>query len=132
MIGLDTNVLVRFIAQDDERQSARATKMIEALTAQTPGFVSVLVLAETLWVLEEVYGCSRIRLAEIVETLLETETLVVQSSGWVWQALAAFQKGKADFADHLIERLSAQANCTVVMTFDKVAARDAGMKLLTA
>ena len=132
MIGLDTNVLVRYVAQDDARQSAQANRLIESFTAEVPGYVSVLTLAETIWVLEDVYDTSRERIVEIVETLLQTQTLVVSFADLVWQALAQFRKGKADLADHLIERLGAKGGCSITMTFDRAAARDAGMKLVGA
>lgn len=127
MTGLDTNVLVRYLAQDDPRQSAQANRLIESFTAEAPGHVSIVVLAETAWVLEDLYGTSRARIAEIVEMLLQTETLVVSAATVVRQALAGFSKGRADFADHLIERLDAAAGCERTMTFDRIAARDAGM-----
>ena len=130
MIGLDTNVLVRFLAQDDARQSAQTNRLIESFTPELPGYVSVLTLAETVWVLEDLYGASRERIVEVIETLLQTQTLVVSFADVVWQALAQFRKGKADFADHLIERLGAKGGCSVTMTFDRAAARDAGMTLV--
>jgi predicted nucleic-acid-binding protein len=132
MIGLDTNVLVRYIAQDDARQSAQANRLIESFTPEQPGHVSLLTLAETVWVLQDLYGTSRERVVEIVETLLQTQTIVVGSAELVWQALAQFRRGKADFADHLIERLDAKAGCSVTMTFDRAAARDAGMTRIGA
>ena len=131
MIGLDTNVLVRYIAQDDARQSAQAGRLIESLTPDTPGHVGILALAETVWVLEDLYGASRERIGEVVEALLQTESLVVSAADLVWQALRQFRSGKADLADHLIERFNARAGCTATMTFDKAAARDAGMTLMS-
>ena len=130
MIGLDTNVLVRYLAQDDARQSAQASRLIESFTPEQPGYVSVLTLAETIWVLEDVYGAGRERIVEVVETLLQTHSIVVGFADLVWQALARFRSGKADLADHLIERLGAKGGCSVTMTFDRAAARDAGMKLV--
>ncbi len=130
MIGLDTNVLVRYIAQDDSRQSAQAGKLIESFTQEAPGFVSLVTLAETVWVLEDVYATRREQIARIVETLLQTQTLVVQTPELVWQALRGFEASKADFADHLVERSGAAAGCTATVTFDKAAARGAGMQLM--
>ena len=107
MVGLDTNVLVHYIAQDDPRQSAQATALIESLSAERPGFISAVVLVESLWVMEDVYAASRERLAEIVEGLLQTEMLVVETAEQAWRALAGFRKGKADFSDHFISRAAA-------------------------
>jgi predicted nucleic-acid-binding protein len=132
MIGLDTNVLVRYLAQDDARQSAQAGKLMESLTREVPGFVSIVALAEIVWVLEDVYAMGRGQVAGIVEKLLQTDALVVQMPDVVWQALRAFTASRADLADHLIERLCATAGCTSTLTFDKAAARDAGMRLMPA
>ena len=130
MVGLDTNVLVRYIAQDDPKQSAQATKLIESLSAAEPGFIASVVLVEAMWVMEDVYAANRERLGEIVEALLEAEALVVESAEHAWRALASFRKGKADFADCLIARICAAEGCAVTWTFDKAAARDGGMKLI--
>ena len=132
MIGLDTNVLVRYLAQDDARQSAQAGKVMESFTAQSPGFVSIVTLAETIWVLQDAYARSRNDIAALVEALLQTEGVVVQMPDVVWQALHRFESSRADFADHLIERMGSAAGCKATLTFDKSAARDAGMQLMPA
>lgn len=131
MIGLDTNVLVRYFAQDDRRQSRVASRLIESLTIEEPGFVSVVTLAETVWVLQDVYDRGHAEVAAIVESLLQTEAIEVQMSELVSQALRRFRSSRADLADHLIERLGASADCSSTVTFDKIAARDAGLRLLT-
>ena len=130
MIGLDTNVLVRYIAQDDVRQSAQASALIEALASDSPGFVSMVALAELIWVLDDVYAMARDELSEVVERLLEADAIVVESAPLVWQALRAFDSSGAGLADHLIERAGAAAGCLGTFTFDKKAARSAGMKLV--
>jgi len=130
MTGLDTDVLVRYLAQDDPRQSAQASRLMEAFTARDPGFVSILTLAETIWVLQDVYERSRDDISEILEALLQTEGLIVQMPELVWQALRGFASSRADFADHLIERMGEAAGCSTTVTFDKVAARDGGMRLM--
>ena len=71
MIGLDTNVLVRYLAQDDAAQSAKATRLIEGeLTQRQPGFISLIVLVETCWVLKRLYGATPTELRETVNDLL--------------------------------------------------------------
>ncbi len=132
MIGLDTNVLVRYLAQDDARQSPLANRVVDAFDAKSPGFVSIVALVETIWVLQDLYGRDRAAISSLIQALLETEGLIVQMSSLVWQALRGFDTGHADFADHLIERLGAAEGCASTLTFDKAAARDAGMRLLTA
>ncbi len=128
MIGLDTNVLVRYIAQDDKTQSPRATVLIEKeCSASTPGYVGLVVLAEVVWVSESRYGATREDIAQIVRRLLSIHQLVVQDAETAWKALRLFETGKADFADCLIERVASGAGCERTMTFDK----KAGMTLLT-
>ena len=131
MIGIDTNVLVRYIAQDDAVQSRRASRLIEEeCSAATPGFVSLVVLVELVWVGESCYGATRTEVAEMVRRLLSIRQLIVQDTEIAWKALRLFEAGKADFSDCLVERMAVVAGCSVVMTFDKAAAR-AGMTLLT-
>jgi len=130
MIGLDTNVLARYIAQDDARQSLQASRLIEGTSADDPAFVSMVVLAELVWVLDDVYAMDRDELVAVVRMLLETHSIVVQSAPLVWQALRDFRSSSADFSDHLIERVGSAAGCTETFTFDRKAARTAGMKLV--
>ena len=130
MIGIDTNVLIRYIAQDDATQSARAIRLIEReCSAATPGFVGLVVLVEIVWVSESSYGAKRDEVVEIVRRLLSIRQLVVQDSEIVWKALRSFESGKADFADCLIQGVAAAAGCDRTMTFDKQASK-AGMLLL--
>ena len=130
MIGIDTSVLVRYLAQDDATQSARATRFIEKeCSAATPGFVGLVVLVEIVWVSESSYGAKRDEVAEIVRRLLSIKQLVLQDSEVVWKALRSFESGKADFADCLIQDFAVAAGCDRTMTFDKQASK-AGMVLL--
>ena len=130
MIGIDTNVLVRYIAQDDRAQSRRATALIERECSESePGFVGLLVLAEVVWVAQSCYSASREEQRQIVRRILETRQLIVQESETVWQALHLFEQGKADFADCLVERTAAAVGCKRMVTFDKAAAT-IGMSLL--
>lgn len=130
MIGVDTNVLIRYIAQDDPAQSRRATKFIEnECSVETPGYVGMVVLVEVVWVSESVYGASRREVADILRRLLGIKQLVVQNAETVWQALRLFESTKADFADCLVIRAAQSDGCERVMTFDKQAAL-AGMTLL--
>lgn len=131
MIGLDTNIVVRYVMQDDARQAPRASRLVESMTAQEPGFVSVVTVVELVWVLESSYELSREQVGAVLEGLLASRELVIDRSEVVGQALRAYRSGKADFADALIERIGHQAGCERTMTFDALGARDAGMVLLT-
>ena len=130
MIGLDTNVLVRYIAQDDATQSRRATSFIEKeCNEAAPGFVGLVVLVEVVWVSESNYGAVRHEVADIVRRILSIRQLVVQDAESAWRALRLFESSKADFADCLIACSAIAAGCKSVVTFDKQASK-AGMTLL--
>ncbi len=130
MIGLDTNVVVRYIAQDDPTQSRKATHLIESLTPEKPGFIPLVALVEIVWVLQESYGVTKRELIEILETLLRTKELVIERAEIVARALGLFWNSRADFPDCLIERSAHDAKCEYTLTFDKAAAKSAGMRLL--
>mgnify|MGYP001559583188 CR=1 FL=1 len=130
MIGIDTNVLVRYLAQDDRTQSPRATSFIEKeCSVAAPGFVGLVVLAEVVWVSESLYGAARQEVADIVRRILSIRQLVVQDAETAWKALRLFESGKADFADCLVTCTAIAAGCESVATFDRQAA-NVGMTLL--
>lgn len=131
MTGLDTSVLVRYIMQDDPRQSALATRLLESLTADAPGFVSLISVVELSWVLSSAYELDRVQLVQAIEALLRTKEIVVDRAETVWKAVRLFQSAHADFADCLIERSAAAAGCERTMTFDRGAAKGCGMTLVT-
>ncbi len=129
MIGLDTNVIVRYLAQDDTDQSARASQLIDELTAAKPGFVSLVAVVETYWVLRSAYGQSRERCAEVIDGLLDACELRVGDAAIVRTSAAACREG-ADFADVVIAELGRVAGCETTMTFDRRAARGGRMGLI--
>lgn len=120
MIGVDTNVLVRFLVQDDPDQGARARDAFGRLTASDPGYLPTLVLAETYWVLDRAYKFKRHAILTAVEDLVATEEIVVQDAGQVASALEA-ARGGADFADALIATAGAARGCRAVWSFDEAA-----------
>jgi predicted nucleic-acid-binding protein len=130
MIGLDTNVLVRYIAQDDVKQSPLATQLIESLTTDEPGYIGLVSLVELVWVLKGCYGSSRADIGAVLETLLRTQEIVVANADTVWKAVRLFKASNADFADCLIERAAHEAGCSHTVSFDAGAAKNCGMQLL--
>jgi predicted nucleic-acid-binding protein len=103
MIGLDTNILVRYLAQDDPVQSPKATEPIERqLTEENPGFVSVVAMVETVWVLDRAYGLADHAIAAAIERALRADVLVVESEQEVFAAMIALKEGHGSFADALI------------------------------
>jgi predicted nucleic-acid-binding protein len=131
MIGLDTNVLVRYIMQDDAKQSLLATRLVESLSATAPGYVPLVSVVELAWVLSSAYELDRAQLVEAFEALLRTKEIVVDRAETVWKALRVFQGANADFADCLIERSASAAGCERTMTFDRGAAKGCGMTLVS-
>jgi predicted nucleic-acid-binding protein len=130
VIGLDTNVLVRYIMQDDPRQSPQATRLIESCSAAEPGLVPLVAVVEFVWVMSSSYELDRAQVAEALEGLLRTKELLVERAEIVWKALRVFQRAGADFADCLIERSAAAAGCAATLTFDRGAAKTSGMTLI--
>ena len=131
MTGLDTNVIIRYVAQDDARQSAAATRLMEkALSVEEPGFVSLVTMCEVAWVLAECYGADRSRIRSVLKGLLETRQIVVESAELVWRALRAWEGSAADFSDALIGEVALAAGAKKVLTFDKAAAKLPSFALL--
>ncbi|MGB0127680.1 MAG: type II toxin-antitoxin system VapC family toxin [Rhodocyclaceae bacterium] len=130
MIGLDTNVLVRYIAQDDQEQSPKATSLIESLTADNPAYIGLVSLTELVWVLTGCYSSSKEDLIAVLEGLLRTKGLLVENPETVWKAVRVFKGGSADFADCLIECSANRAGCDYTATFDRGAAKHCGMRLI--
>jgi predicted nucleic-acid-binding protein len=130
MIGLDTNIVVRYLTHDDAVQTAAAVRVIESLSQDSPGFLSLIVIAELVWVLEVSYHFKKSEIEQVLDTLLRSKELQVERGEIVAQALRKFSTGRADFVDCLIERCGHAARCQYTFTFDQNAAGTAGMKLL--
>jgi predicted nucleic-acid-binding protein len=131
MIGLDSNVLVRFLTQDDPVQSPKATELIEQrLTRDDPGFVSLIAMAETAWVLERSYDFSGAEIAAAIERMLQAHALVIESKHEVFTAMVALQEQQGSFPDALIGALGAKAGCSRTLTFDQKALRLPGFESL--
>jgi predicted nucleic-acid-binding protein len=129
MIGLDTNILVRYLTRDDPSQTAAARELINSLTPELSGFIPLIVVAETTWVLTRSYSFTREEMVQVLETFLRGKEVVVERAELVEQALRTFVASGADFSDCLIERCCHEAECQYTVTFDKKAAA-AGMRLI--
>jgi predicted nucleic-acid-binding protein len=130
MIGLDTNVLLRYLAQDDPVQSPRATEIItRRLTGEEPGFVSLVTIIELVWVLKTQYKRSRQEVASVIEMVLAADTFEVQNEQEVYHAVVALRNGAGSFEDALIGSLGIWRGCSVTLTFDEKAARLHGFGL---
>ena len=130
MIGLDTNVLVRYFAQDDAVQSPQANRIMEALSEDNCGFVSVVSMVELVWVMQSAYQADRATVASIMQTLFSIASIKVENAETVQKALRTYSNTQADFADSLIVKSCEAAGCDATMTFDVGAAKKCGMKLV--
>lgn len=130
MIALDTNVLVRYITQDDAQQSAQATALVEGLSAAEPALVPLVVVVELVWVLESCYAAGKEAVITVLETVLHTRELQVEQAEVVWKALRQFSAQSADFADCVVAVCAQAAGCEHTVTFDRKAAKLPGMQLL--
>jgi predicted nucleic-acid-binding protein len=102
MIGLDTNILVRYLTQDDAIQSPRATEIIERrLTEENPGFVSIVAMVETVWVLDRAYRLAANEIAAAVERMLQTDVLVVENEQEIFSAMIALKQGQVSLSRSL-------------------------------
>ncbi len=124
MLGIDTNVLVRFLLRDDARQFERAQQLIEQeLSAGRPVFVSHLVLLETLWVLQSRYQIDKARLQDVLMALLDADNLRLEDEAAVEAALFLWKNGQTGFADCLIGSKNQRLGCSFTATFDAKAAK---------
>jgi predicted nucleic-acid-binding protein len=123
VIGLDTNVLIRYLLDDDPIWSPVATEFVNSrLSPERPGYINVITLVELVWVLRRRPEYSRARLADVIENLLSSDSVVMGEAAAVERALSAFKVGKAGFADYLITELNVAAGASPTLTID----RDAG------
>ncbi len=127
MIALDTNVLVRFLVEDDENQSRLATRLIRgAIEREEQLFISDIVMCETVWVLSSAYSFSRVEILEALAALLRARAVVFALTDRLARALEAYAAGKGDFADYLIREHARAAGADTVATFDRSLLKERG------
>lgn len=127
MIALDTNVVVRFLTQDDPVQSAQASALFASLTAEEPAYIGREVMVELVWVLERAYRLPRHDIAAALDGLLASLEVVVESADAVGLAVERYRQGGAGFSDQMIAITARQAGCRIVHSFDRQAQTHAGM-----
>ena len=130
MIGLDTNVLVRYIVQDEPAQARKASALIESLTDEAPGFISMVALVEFVWVIQGCYAADKEATVAILDKLVRLRTLRLENMDVVARAVRVYAASKADFADCMIECAGSHAQCSHTATFDSAASKTAGMQLI--
>ena len=130
MIGIDTNILLRFFIKDDPIQTPLAVRTLYGLTPEQPGWISLIVLAELTWTFRRIFKLDRTAIAGAVAKLFNSQDMVLEMADVVRQALTLYTATRADFADCVIAVSARSAGCSTIATFDKIAARDAGMLLI--
>ncbi|MFA7279400.1 MAG: type II toxin-antitoxin system VapC family toxin [Sterolibacterium sp.] len=124
MLGIDTNVLIRFLVRDDELQFEKARRLIRReIAAGRRVFVSQLVLLETEWVLRSCYGLQKVEIIEVISGLLDAADVQFQDEPAVEEALFIWKESAADFADCLIGAQNKRLGCSTTATFDVKAAK---------
>lgn len=130
MTGIDTNVLTRYIMQDDRQQFMAASAFLGSLTLESPGFVGMVTIAEICWVLMRRYRLTRSQFSSAMERLLNSTLLQFENQNLVAEALLLFDKTNADFADCLVSLSARAAGCDGVVTFDIRSSKVLAMTLL--
>lgn len=124
MKGVDTNVLVRYLVQDDKAQTEKAIHFLENdCDKRSPAFISGIVLCELVWVLEAGYDYSRTEIIHVIESILTVKQFHIHEPDVLWRALDSYKKMQGDFSDHYIMHLNHEYGCTKTVTFDKKAAK---------
>ena len=131
MIGIGTNVLLRFLLKDDARQAARASRfMRDEISAVQPGYVSLVTLLEIVWVLDSLYCFNAEQQMSVVEDLLAVESLEIAERAAVARAVTVSRDRRSDFQECLVAILGESAGCRATVTFDTRSAKRTGMTLL--
>ena len=124
MIGLDTNVLVRYVLDDDPVWSPAVTRFLDnELSNERPGYINPITLVELVWTLRRRPDYDRNRLSTLIEYLLTSDSLVIGEADAVARALTRFRSGGAGFADYLIAELNEQAGASPTVTIDRKASK---------
>ena len=132
MTGLDTNVLIRYLIQDDPKQARLANQIIDRqLSEQNPGFVNLATILEIVWVLRSLLKRSPSEIATHLEQLLAADSLEIQNDQQVFEAAFALKRGTGEFEDALIGALNAWAGCSHTLTFDRKTARLRYFRVMT-
>ena len=128
MIGVDSNIVARFIFQDDPVQSPKADAIMASFTTEEPGWIALATVLEIVWIMSRMSKMDRADIGAVLSGLLMQQEVVLEHAEVVQQALILYRKGKADFADCLIASSARAAGCDQILTFDRIAARDVGMQ----
>jgi predicted nucleic-acid-binding protein len=131
LIGLDTNVFIRYLVQDDELQAQLATDLIEnQCNKDNPALINEIILCEIVWVLKRAYRYDKSVILTIIKQLLSTDEIYISSHSEAWAAYHDYDNGTADFSDYFIARINQKLGCPCTFSFDKKACQSNNFKLL--
>ncbi|NDB83369.1 MAG: PIN domain-containing protein [Alphaproteobacteria bacterium] len=130
MIGLDTNILVRYFTQDNEVQAQIVENIIENY-GNSPNslFINNIVMCELVLVLEKGYKYSKEQVALVINQMLSTEEFAFEKQELLWLALNEYVQNKSDYSDTLIGLINKSSDCLKTITFDEDAAKGSNFKL---
>ena len=128
MYAIDTNVLIRYIIEDDPEQAQKAAEAIEQLTTETQGFISCIVLCELNWVLKTAYKISKGERVATLQKVLSVPVFEIEQLDCCLKALRRYQKGQADFSDYLIQQIGEKHGYEILLTFDQKASKETGFQ----
>jgi predicted nucleic-acid-binding protein len=130
--AVDTNVLLRYLVADDQRQYRTSASVLEsARKDDTPVFIPLIVLCEVVWVLTSRYKRPKAEVGKFVSMLLETKGIIVEDHDAAWFSLWQWLEGPADFSDYLIGNHSTSCGCRETLTFDRSLERTQGFRVLS-
>jgi len=130
MIGLDTNILIRYVAQDDVKNGPLAEAVMNSLTVDEPGWIPLVAVAEFAWVMDRHYRVDRSAVFSILNQFFARPEIVLECADVVQKAAYQFLHGKAEFSDYLVACSAQAAGCRSTLTFDGKASKSAGMTLV--
>ena len=131
MIGIDTNILVRYFTNDDLVESKKAAELITSYSnIEASMFINNIVLCELIWVLERGYKYQKAQIVVLLKELLLTIEFFFENHEILWLSCLDYEKYPADFADILIGKLNNKSGCVKNFTFDKTAASALNFELL--
>ena len=122
-IGIDTNVLIRFIVRDDIKQAKKADRILSLCSSKNPGIINQIVLVELVWVLRRLYLYSKSDIISVLEIILSNNDIFVLNCNEAKEALIEYEMGGADFSDYLTSHINNCHDVVHTVTFDKKASR---------
>jgi predicted nucleic-acid-binding protein len=130
MIGVDTNILVRYFTQDDVEQAKIVEQLIDThATSAHSLFINHIVICELIWVLERGYKYHKEAISKLLKQMLSTEEFAFENQKLLWLALTQYQQNNLDFSDALIGEINKEADCLETLTFDQRAIKAHNFKL---